>query len=186
MHSVPNHSSYEQTKVVKKTKNRSNELKPSMAYSISPSDTSRNYTSYCQRDQSQCLCSPCSLSPDYCGVYEKALDERLELEFDDDLDIFDTIENGIHGSTSDTEEKNLCNASYNRDINTWRQFSGVSMDTVSDDLWSDSNFSDTCSEDILNDNFVIPILNKSRTNSSTTTTTTATAVDYHWRTVVEP
>ena len=174
-------SKYDQTKVIKKQKARASDRKASMAYSISPENSTPKTVLKAgseESEQDSSTASSPSAEQDYDGMYEKALDEKLELEFDDDLELFETIENGIHGTT-DFDPSSMCNASYNRDINTWRQYSGVSMETISDDLWSD--FSDTHSEDILNDNFVIPLMAKAKQLSGSTNST-----NYHWRTHIEP
>jgi outer membrane cobalamin receptor len=183
LHGYDDPWTYDQTRVIKKRAHGGSDRKASMAYSISPENSApKTILKAAGSDESEHEFSIASISPsndpDYDGMYEKALDEKLELEFDDDLELFETIENGIHG-TADLDTSMMCNASYNRDINTWRQYSGVSMETISDDLWSD--MSDTHSEDILNENFVIPLLAKAKQVAASATNT-----NYHWRTHIEP
>ena len=173
-------SKYDQTRVIKK---KASDRKASMAYSISPENSTENTVLKAGSEESdQSSASSPSAEPDYDGMYEKAMDEKLELEFDDDLELFETIENGIHGTT-DFDTSTMCNASYNRDINTWRQYSGVSMETISDDLWSDFLNSHSA-EDILNDNFVIPLMQKAKQLSNASGS--ANNTNYHWRTHIEP
>lgn len=206
-------------RVIRKPKNlKTLAVQPSKSKESSSSSTARTPTTATTTTitSGHCSCSPVSPSttPTYCGLYEKAMDEKLELEFDDDLELFDTIEHGIHGSTAaeldvrdgttggELESRagfvnGFLNASYDRDINPWTRYSELSTETLSNEAWSDSYFSDTNSEDILNDNFVLPLLKRTRpatqqpgggTTLSTSCSKAVVAVqaDYHWRTVVEP
>ena len=166
-----------QLKCHKKTKSDTTRIKPdchmiwSDTFSDSWFDTAdrSSVRSRCSSGHTQTRCSPHSDSPEveYCGVYERELDEKLELEFDDHLDVFDTF---------DKDFDKPYQSKYDKNINTWKRYT---MDYSSRDTsldFSDDRLSDSVTEtssDILNDNFLPRTVNP-------------TIVNYSWRTVIEP
>ena len=98
-------------------------------------------------------CSPCSPSPDsdYCGVYERELDLKLELIFEDDID-----NNCDDRRTLDLQSYPGYGSTYDRErVSRWAAYTLVNMGSLP---LSDDQLTETpseCSSDILNDNVFI-------------------------------
>ena len=124
--------------------------------SFSMTSSTRSESS-CGRDPNHVHCGPsCSMSPDsdYCGVYEREFEMKVELEYDDDLDNYYGIDECLSVELESFKE---CNVKYrDRNLNNdiWSNY--MTTKDIGDDTDLDEDpFIDSAadvSSDLLNEN----------------------------------
>ena len=142
--------------------------------SISNSKCNQRYTNdnSSERNTSIIIPSPVSnVESDYCGVYERELDLKLELEFDDNLENYNGIDEGNTLELKNyTDYKLIQKLQPPNSLPSWRAYppmgvASVDLNTIefSDDLQITTPTEST--SDILNDNVVCSTRDFSTDNS---------------------
>ena len=157
--------------------------------SISSNKCNQHYTNDKASESNASIIIPSPVSnieSDYCGVYERELDLKLELEFDDNLENYNGVDEGNTLELKNyTDYKLLQKLQPPNSLPSWRAYppvgvASVDLNTIefSDDLQITTPTES--SSDVLNDNVVCSTRDTSSDNSLS-----ISDVETHWDNAVE-